>query len=45
MRASLVMLLFGIILGVISIVMKVNDTYMIMSSIWLVGSLILKEIE
>lgn len=45
MRTSLVVLIFGIILCVISIVMKANDTYMIMSNIWLVGSLILKELE
>ena len=45
MRRSLVVLIFGIFLGGISLYLESNNTYMIMSSIWIVGSLILKEVE
>lgn len=44
MRISLVVLIFGIFLGGISL-LESNNTYTIMSSIWIVGSLILKKVE
>ena len=45
MKISLVVLICGIFLGGISLYLESNNTYMIMSSIWIVGSLILKKVE
>ena len=45
MKRSLIALIFGMFFSGISLYFESNNTYMIMSSIWIVGSLILKEIE